>query len=130
MKIKRNGICRIVFLIGEYAIKVPNFTYCWHHFLQGLLSNINENKTWKYNGFDKNRKKVRDDLLCPVIWCSWGGWILVMKKAVPCTFVSEGGDYIDFSKWIVCGWGGDDKADNYGYIDNKIVKLDYGQLDG
>lgn len=32
-----------------------------------------------------------------------------------------------YTKWIEAGFGGDDKADNYGYLNGKIVKVDYGQ---
>lgn len=118
MRIDRKGITRTVFLIGDYAIKIPNFRYQWNHFLQGLLANINEAKTWRLN---------KSELLCPVIWASWGGWILVMRRAVPCKWLDEGGEEIDYSKWIVEGFGGDDKPCNYGIINGKTIKLDYGQ---
>lgn len=127
MKVDRSGCTRIVFVFKRFVFKIPNFYYSWHHFLQGLLSNINENKTWKYNGFDGQRRELRDELLCPVIWCSWGGWILIMKRAVPCLYLDEGGQEIDYSKWIVAGFGGDDKPCNYGELNGRVVKLDYGQ---
>lgn len=119
MKINRTGITRIVLEFKFFVIKIPNFSYQWSHFLQGLLSNMNEDKSYRWSS--------KPELLCPVIWSSWGGWMLVMKKAIPCKYLDEGGEEIDYSKWIVEGYGGDDKPDNYGYLDGKIVKLDYGQ---
>lgn len=120
MNIERKGITRIVLVFNTFVIKIPNFTYCWAHFLQGLLSNINESKTWKYN---KNKH-----LLCPVIWTSYGGWILIMKKAIVCRWLSENGEEIDYSKWTAVDLGGDDKSQNYGVYKDRIVKIDYGQL--
>lgn len=111
--INSEGITRWVIVLHSVAIKVPKLKYGWKYFLQGLLANINEKDTWQNH--------PRKDLLCPVKWCSWGGWVLVMRKAIPCPEETE----IDFSKWIEAGLGGDDKPDNYGFLNSKIVKLDY-----
>jgi len=77
-------------------------------------------------------------LLCPVKWCSWGGWILIMERADvekhyeeiynsspignidPCEEVKQ-----RYKKWIDAGFGGDDKCDNYGYLSDRLVKVDY-----
>jgi hypothetical protein len=40
MKIKLNGVTRIVLLIGRYAVKIPNFTVQHHHFLHGCYANL------------------------------------------------------------------------------------------
>ncbi len=125
MKLELKGATRIVLVIGEYAIKVPNFRYCWHHFLQGLVANINETQTWRDNSGAYATGK--EELLCPVLWASWGGWLLVMRRAVPCRWLGEDGEEIEYSKWIVAGFGGDDKPANYGTIEGRIVKLDYAQ---
>lgn len=119
MKINKTGITRLVIERSNIVIKIPNFTCQWSHFLQGLLSNINEALTYRWS--------EKQEMLCPVIWCSWGGWILIMRKAIPCKYMDEGGEEIDYSKWIVEGLGGDDKPDNYGYYNGRIVKIDYGQ---
>lgn len=78
MKINRKGATRIVFVFDKIVIKIPNFTCQWDHFLMGLLSNIQENKLWKWNTgkFESGRSKY----LCPVKWCSFGGWFLIMVK--------------------------------------------------
>jgi hypothetical protein len=117
-QVNRQGCTRIVLLVGEYAIKLPNALHGWPLFLQGLLANINERKTWTAS---------HSELLCPVLWSSWGGWLLVMRRAVPCRWLDEGGEEIDYSRWIVEGFGGDDKPTNYGVLNGHVVKLDYGQ---
>jgi hypothetical protein len=73
---------------------------------------MEENRCWKNH--------PRKDLMCPVKFCSWGGWFLIMERA-------EVTDqcFIDFEPWIVAGLGGDDKNDNYGLLKGRIVKIDY-----
>jgi hypothetical protein len=121
MRVNRKGVTRLVIELERVVIKIPNFTCQWNHFLIGLLANIKENTAWKTS-------KLRDEgdlsyMLCPVKWCSWGGWVLVMEKAVPC----DDGEEIDYMQWIYVDYGGDDKPCNYGWLDGILVKLDYGQ---
>lgn len=121
MKVKK-GITRIIFIFQNYVIKLPNFTYSWNLFLTGLLANLNERNCWKYN--------VDNELLCPIIWMSIGGWILVMKKVDVKKHIEERKldniNHFDYYiKWINSGFGGDDKPDNYGYLNEKLVKIDY-----
>lgn len=124
--LERRGCTRLVFVFATFVVKIPNFTVCWRHFLTGLLANMGERDTYRWNTGDYEDGKGH--LLCPVIWASWGGWLLVMQRAVVCTYTDEAGDEIDYSKWIVAGFGGDDKPDNYGVLpDGRLVKLDYGQ---
>lgn len=42
--VDRKGTSRIVFLLGQYAIKFPTFS-SWTLFLQGLIGNCKE-RTW------------------------------------------------------------------------------------
>lgn len=112
MKIATNGICRTVFVFKKIAIKIPKFRYGWYYFLLGLTSNIEEIKAWKH---------TKSELLCPIKWSSWGGWIVVMQKAEICHEM----DFIDYSIWRKAGFGGDNKPDNYGYLGTQIVKVDY-----
>lgn len=119
MIINRVGTTRIVFIFKNVVVKVPNFCDGWLNFLTGLVANINENQTWKWNSGDYESGKSY--LLCPVKWCSWGGWFLVMQRATPC----EIGEKIDYIEWMKAGFGGDDKPDNYGWYNYRIVKIDY-----
>lgn len=59
------------------------------------------------------------DYLCPVVWASWGGWILIMKRTEP----------VDHHTWQpieelekVCR---DHKSDNYGMLGKQMVMVDY-----
>lgn len=135
MKINRTGITRIVIELKSIVIKVPNFSYCWLHFLQGLVCNIQESDTYR------TTSKYRPDklhLLCPILWSSWGGCIIVMKKADTKRHLEEVYNSapignidpeeevkIRYKEWINAGFGGDDKCANYGYIADKLVKIDY-----
>lgn len=119
MKINRKGVTRIVFEFDKVVVKIPNFTCQWNHFLTGLLANMNEAKTWEIS-----KSNQGDYLLCPVVWASWGGWVLIMKKAVQC----ELDEQINYNEWLLYGFGGDDQPYNYGHYEGRIVKIDYGQL--
>lgn len=124
MKISLKGVTRIVIVFKNVVIKIPNFTCQWDHFLKGIIGNINENKTWKYNSgaFEKGTSY----LLCPVIWCSLGGWILIMKRAVPLTIDQWETTYIPEHKKH---FPGDDTLSNYGYLSGRLVKIDYADLE-
>lgn len=130
MKINRTGVTRLVIEFNKIVVKVPNFTYSWNHFLKGLIASMNERDIYRWHP-DR-------DILAPVKWCSWGGWILVMEKAdikrhmdevrlsPPISLNYEKEIKIRYNKWIEVGLGGDDKPSNYGYIKDKLVKVDYG----
>lgn len=110
------GTTRTVFLIKNYAIKIPNHVE-WRLFLHGLLANMQEVKFSK-TGWPE---------LCPVIFSICGGFLIIMKRAKPLTreeFVSlnveewkEKEDYI-----VPC----ENKLDNFGWVDGRIVTVDYG----
>lgn len=132
MKIVRIGITRIVFLTNNYAIKIPNFRYSWIIFLKGLIANVSEQYLYRSSS-DENKK-----LLCPVVWSSWGGWILVMsrvdtKRHYLEVYNSAKSKDIDpdwqtrerYKKWFDAGLSGDDKCANYGYLNEQLVKIDY-----
>lgn len=122
MKLSRTGVTRLVFVLNDRVIKIPNFTCQWSHFLSGLLANMRESKGWKWNSGVYERGYSR--LLCPVIWASWGGWILVMKRVDYIMTWEDEGKY-DISEHIN-QFPGDDKIVNYGLLSGKVVKFDYG----
>lgn len=122
MKIELMGCTRIVFILRSVVIKIPKPRY-WSHFLSGLLANMRERDTWKWNSGDY--EKGTSHLLCPVLWASIGGWMLVMKKVDRVLEWDEDSKF-DISKHIE-HFPGDDKVKNYGILDNKLVKFDYGQ---
>lgn len=126
MKLNRKGVTRLVIELDKVVIKIPNFTYSWNHFLKGLLANMSENLTFRCAGIEGSFIYGQQHLLCPVEWMSWGGWILVMHK-VDRVLDFDDHDKHDWSahkKWFP----GDDKVSNYGILNGRLVKLDYGQL--
>jgi len=125
MRINQKGVTRIVLVFREVVVKIPRFNYNWTHFLRGLIGNIDEGETWRYNSGKFERG--HSHLLCPVVWMSWGGWILIMKRATPLTLEDweKIYDITEYKKHF----GGDDTMSNYGYYKGSLVKIDYASLD-
>jgi hypothetical protein len=126
MRVNRKGVTRIVFVFENVVVKIPNFLGKWEHFLYGLIGNVNEKKTWRYNS--GKFEKGTSHLLCPVSWCSWGGWVLVMKKAKTLT-EREWEEMPYFADEHRKHFLGDDTISNYGIFEGRLVKIDYGELD-
>lgn len=124
MTLNRQGVTRLVFIFDKFVVKIPNFTCQWNHFLKGIIANIEESKTWQYNSGKYERGLSY--LLCPVLWCSWGGWVLVMKRAQMLTIKDWGTVTVPEHKKH---FPGDDTLSNYGWLNGKVVKVDYGDLD-
>lgn len=130
MKINRRGVTRIVIELEKVVVKLPNFTCQWDHFLLGLINNMAESKLWKaaIEGHLDN-ELVRDvkSILCPVVWSSWGGWMLIMRKADVESHIKE---MNEGKKWLYvahinAGFNTDNKPENFGYLNGKLVKVDY-----
>lgn len=127
MKINTIGVTRIVVEFDNVVWKIPNFTGSWLNFLKGLVANIQENKTWKWNS--GKYEKGTSYLLCPVLFCCMGGWILIMKKAEKVFSYDEFWSMdLKLIDEHLSNFPGDDTAPNYGVLNNKIVKIDYGSL--
>jgi hypothetical protein len=115
MRYVGTGITRHVLLVRSVVVKLPRINYGWEKFLQGLLANIQENKTHHYsNGIH--------DMLCPVLF-SFAGIIHVQKRAER-TFIEAEMSELTIPDAIK----GDDKAGNWGILNGKVVKLDYGSI--
>jgi hypothetical protein len=110
----KHGTTRVVILCGAYAFKFPTFR-SWTLFLFGLLANMQE----------KLFSGVWEEL-CPVVFAIPGGFCTVMKRAQP----------IDESKWEELSQTipehifniAESKSINYGWLDGKIVAIDYGSI--
>lgn len=107
--IDNGGITRHVILLHRWAIKIPRINYGWSRFLQGLGANIQEETWW---GGDRR--------LCPVVGSVPGGWLIVMPRAQVCT-----AGEVDYSEFRTLPFG-DFKPDNFGWVDGRVVLLDYG----
>jgi len=117
------GVTRIVFVFKSFVVKIPR-PGIWSHFLKGLIGNIHEAQTWKWNS--GKYESGKSYLLCPVVWAAWGGWILIMKRAEILTEDQFSKENIEpHMIWF----DGDDKSNNYGYYKGRLVKVDYGELE-
>jgi len=128
MRINRTGATRLVIELNRLVIKLPNFTRSWGDFLLGLIANMREGTTWRYNNLYEQLQSD-SNLLCPVLFTSWGGWFLIMKRADSVLTYDEfwALDENEFKEHLRL-FGGDDTGPNYGRLDGRLVKIDYGNL--
>lgn len=114
------GCTREVFLVGQYAIKIPSFS-CWKHFLLGLIGNLNE-RTW--------RKLIDLPGFPPIVYGNVLGLVLVMRRVRPVRhtglFWLDVAELIATSEMAPEFWRYDIKYNNYGYYKGKLVKIDLG----
>lgn len=117
------GTTRLVFEFTNIVIKIPNI-FRYYGFLRGIISNNGESTLWKWNSGDY--ENGHSYLLAPVIWCSFGSLVLIMKRADRFTSIEEW-EKINISNHLKY-FKGDDTIDNYGIINNRVVKIDYGNI--
>lgn len=120
------GSTRTVFLIRNWAIKIPVFCE-WRLFLCGLLANMQERDSSIYPE------------VCPVIFHICGGLLIVAKRAreltelefeqeiLPKCIREDTEDYliyiVDKEDYFLFVEG---KPSSFGWLDGKIVIIDYG----
>jgi len=116
MKIIKKGATRLVFLIGNYAFKVPNFTYCHLHFLHGCYA------CWSERDYTKRFKVLSDvyEKISPTIFCSWFGLLSVQKRVVELDR-----DLTEDECFYFFNQTEDTKMQNFGYLKGKLVCIDY-----
>ena len=109
------GATRAVLLIGGVAIKVPRLK-SWRTFLNGLLANMQE----------REFSRTLWPELCPVLFSLPGGWLVVMKRAVPLTDAEwsdinpEWAERDDYFVPVEM------KRNSFGLLGGRIVAIDYG----
>ena len=110
------GASRTVFLTTKYAIKRPSFQ-SYRLFLHGLLANLQEVK------FSKSKL----DGLCPVIFYLPLGLLVVMPRCRVLTFdefdPKKLEEFIDKENYRIPA---ELKPDSFGYLNGKLVAIDYG----
>ncbi|HMT01686.1 MAG TPA: hypothetical protein PKD00_00010 [Burkholderiales bacterium] len=115
MQIKK-GVTRIVLLIGNYAIKFPNFTFCHLYFLSGCYNN------WSERNYCKVFKKHSYiDKVAPCYYCSIFGLFAIYARCKPLERKLTDTEK-EYYKHL---HDGDDKKENFGYYKNRLVCLDY-----
>jgi hypothetical protein len=117
MTIIRDGITRTVLLTRNYAIKFPTLRMWPENFLRGMLANMQE-RYWR-------KETGRDARLCPVLWCAWLGFVLIMPRVR--TFEWKRELHRDSPFWNRFeGLPLDAKSDSLGWHNGKFVLVDYG----
>lgn len=111
--VPKGGINRAVLLIGPLAVKVPR-PRSWREFYYGCLNNINEARFSHQPG------------ACPVLWCAPGGFVSVMRRAIPLTddefHALDHAEFCRKSNLVI-----EAKRDSYGTLNGEVVAVDYGR---
>lgn len=123
MKLIKTGITRLVILTKRYAIKFPRFDYGWRLFIEGIRANLNEREFYEIANIPDNQLTKALPHICPILWSSWGAWIIVMPRCSPLilTDIKTRDVFLVLEKLV-----GDHKDDNYGILNGKVVMFDYG----
>lgn len=115
------GATRWTILVGRYAVKIPSL-YSYRNFLNGLLGNDQERTFYQIKDWQHK--------LCPVLWCSWGCFVLIMPRARILETSDEKCCAVYLEKFIKIN---DDfeipaeiKQDSFGYLGDRLVAVDYG----
>jgi len=116
----KSGITRIVFVFKNFVIKIPNFNYSHHHFLQGCYANWSERKYYKnFKSTDYEENMVEH--VAPSYFCSYFGLLQFQAKCEPkLEDLTE--EQKEFFKPL-CST--DNKKENFGWYEGRLVCLDY-----
>lgn len=115
----KHGTTRKVLLAGRYAFKVPNWEE-YRLFLHGLLANMQETR---FNRGLTQPPSTRQ-MMCPVLFALWGGWLVVMPRCEP---IARNSFFrLKYKRFTDRGIPVEHKLDSYGRLDGKIIAIDYG----
>jgi hypothetical protein len=112
------GTTRLTICVGRYALKLPRGQ-------RGRVANYGERVEWK------RATPERCKNLCPLLWAAPFGLLNVMRRAIPLTEDQRQHLHrIDgFPKWDYMPDGPsspfEHKASDWGYLDGRLVALDY-----
>jgi hypothetical protein len=109
------GITRLTFLIGSWAIKLPNPLNGQRMFLEGMLANLKERTLWK--GWKGHRNH---DLLCPSYYVGFMGFVQIQAR---CEALQR--DLSDPERRNFREITTDTKPINYGLLNGRVVCFDY-----
>ena len=115
MNLINKGVTRLVILIGNYAIKIPNFTCQHSHFLQGCYANWSERQ---YTKMFRNLPEIKK--VAPTYFCSWFGLVSVQARVIELNrhLTNEEREYFKHQT-------DDIKSANFGFLNGNLVCIDY-----
>lgn len=135
MKI-RAGSCRIVFLMDEWVLKIPNFINGWSGIIWGIQENLHERAWFTAGGIRpfKTKEEWPHQYLARIKWADCFGFFVVMERADSLEHYSELWNTDLETKSDNCQWWGmkklrefDDHDGNIGVTrDKRVVIIDYG----
>lgn len=103
-------------MTSRYAFKLPRRT-SWRSFLQGLLANMQEAE-FATTGWPQ---------LCPVLFSLPGGFLVVMPRVREMSEADwdafDAGEFLDKPDYHVPA---EYKRDSFGWLNGRIVAIDYG----
>lgn len=112
------GSTRWVFVANKFVYKIPSL-YSFKHFLLGLLANMQEVEFSKCKDFKET--------LCPVKFYLPLGFLVVMPKVRILEPNEVSKDFLkDFCLNANLGELVELKHNSFGYLENKLVAVDYG----
>jgi hypothetical protein len=118
----------MVFLVGPYAIKLPNLHYRYPAALWGLIHNLAERNWWRaFEDSDDGWPHTMRQLLCPVVWGDRFGICTIMRRAEP---LPKTWDCPVVFEWLSSRFPyrcpAEKKRDSFGILNGEIVAIDYG----
>jgi len=124
------GLTRTVFLTAHYAIKVPRLrphgyglTGLLWTLARGILANQGEADWWSWARHTPDAGKF-----CPVLASHLGGMVNVYRRCEPYQVSAEVETAMferTFRPLEITPQPGDCKPDNYGWLEGRLVVLDY-----
>lgn len=121
-QLKTNGVTRTVFLVGKYAVKIPCVHRTYAMFIEGIRSNLAEGR---FVGYEPQAPIAR------TLYSNRFGLLNIQERVRPVSgknklfriALVELSACEFFNRDFIMD---DPKPDNFGYKQNKLVKIDYG----
>jgi len=117
MRICYKGITRLVVFTNKFVIKFANFKGEHFHFLKGCVANWDERRITKSLKNSSYFYKI-----APTVYCSWFGLFSIQVRCKPLLRDLTDKEKIYFQDILDM----DMKKENFGFISNSLVCLDYG----
>ena len=130
MRVIQSGVTRTVILTRRYAIKLPSLRpygdglagLLWS-ICRGILANQSEQQWWTTAPDDMRQ------YLCPVLRSWFGAVVNVYPRCEPFEADEATAEKMFTREWtpveLLFPHPGDNKPDNYGWLNGRLVCLDY-----
>lgn len=118
----QSGVTRIVILLKRFVIKIPNFRYGHKQFLEGCCANWSERLYFRtLSKCEDPETKQLHHMMAPSLFCSWFGLLQIQERCEPLNRDLTVDECLMYKP--LCGE--DNKKENFGVYQGRIVCLDY-----